>query len=61
MQYVIKKDETRALITCSNRADMLVKSGDWVISDVHGFNRVKKESEKKIGREIIVGESHDNS
>ena len=61
MQYVIKKDETRALITCGTRAEMLVKSGDWVISDVHGFNKVKELSGKKIGRETIVGESHDNS
>ena len=61
MQYVIKKDETRALITCSHRAEMLVKSGDWVISDVHGFNKISKQSEKKIGRETIVGESNDNS
>ena len=40
---------------------MLVKSGDWVISDVHGFNKISKQSEKKIGRETMVGESHDNS
>jgi len=55
VQYVINKDETRALITCATRAEMLVKSGDWIISDVHGFNRVNEQSEKKIGREIRVG------
>ena len=54
MQYVIKKDETRAIITCNERASMLVGSGNWVLADQKTFDKVIAKAEKKIGRETTV-------